>query len=322
MHELLRRSDLSSSSSDSSSPSPGKRTLTSRLLARAAARPAPIVQRAPATSARSIATATAGTGFDLDGFLDFGGVVQRDGAGAVGADAETLVSRAADGSGSPLPADVRERFESGLGADLGGVRVHTGSASAEAAQAVGAHAYAVGQDIHFAAGQYQPSSADGLHLLAHEVAHTVQQAGGATSERQHRLEVSMPGDALEVEADRVADALVAGAPAAVSSASGGGLHRDPAPAESKNELEVKTKVKALCDRDFGGDYKKGFDHFDANHDGVCDKNEVIALLKAAEVNIPTAPTWGMIAAAVIEKMDTNGDGKVAYAEFDAVMNAK
>ena len=86
--------------------------------------------------------------------------------------------------------------------------------SATAAHAVGARAYTVGQDIHFGAGQYDPSSAAGQHLLAHEVAHTVQQRGG-TPTRQNKLEVSAPHDAAELEADRAADAMVRGAASAV-----------------------------------------------------------------------------------------------------------
>lgn len=134
----------------------------------------------------------------------------RDGNG-VAAHADVAVDRASGGSGAPLPDGVRDRFESSLGADLSAVRVHTGSASAEAAHAVGARAYTTGTDIHFAAGQYAPQDPFGLHLLAHEVAHTVQQQGAAPT-RQHKLEVSSPTDGLEREADRAADAMVAGAP--------------------------------------------------------------------------------------------------------------
>lgn len=142
----------------------------------------------------------------------------RDGNG-VADGAEDLVATASSGSGSALPGALMRKFESSLGADLSSVRVHTGGASADAASAVGAKAYTIGQDIHFGAGHYDPSSNDGQQLLAHEVAHTVQQSGG-TPTRQNKLEVSTPGDHLEAEADRAATAMVSGQSFAVTSGSG------------------------------------------------------------------------------------------------------
>ncbi len=133
--------------------------------------------------------------------------------------ADAAVASASSSSGSPLPETLMRKFESSLGADLSGVRVHTGAESAAANDAVGARAYTMGNDIHFGAGQFDPHSASGEHLIAHEVAHTVQQSGGA-SRMQFKLEVSSPGDALELEADRAADAMVSGAPASVGTARG------------------------------------------------------------------------------------------------------
>ena len=167
---------------------PGKRNMTQTLV------PRPMV-------VLRVEAATADAAF---GPRDANGVAE-------GADA--AVERATGGSGAPLPDGVRGRFETSLGVDLSSVRVHTGAASAEAATAVGARAYTTGSDIHFAAGQYAPQDPFGLHLLAHEVAHTVQQHA-APPTRQHKLEVSTPGDALEREADHAADAMVAGAPVA------------------------------------------------------------------------------------------------------------
>jgi hypothetical protein len=140
-------------------------------------------------------------------------------ANGVGEGAEAAVSRATGSSGTPLPEDVRERFETSLGADLSGVRVHSGVESADAASAVGAKAYTVGNDIHFADGNYAPTDPFGLHLLAHEVAHTVQQAG-VPQGMQYKLEVSSPDDAAEVEADRAADAIVKGDKASITSGFG------------------------------------------------------------------------------------------------------
>ena len=205
----------------------GKRSLTQGLSAR------PIVFRVEsAEAARELGAA-------------FG---RRDGNG-VAEGAEARVDRAASGSGEPLRADVRDRFETSLGADLSSVRVHRSAASAEASAAVGAKAYTVGNDIHFAAGQYQPDDPFGMHLLAHEVAHTQQQAGGS-ARRQHKLEVSAPGDHAEVEADRAADAMVAGAPAVVDS-SARALGRAPAePAPANGPGKATVEVEAMNDGPF------------------------------------------------------------------------
>jgi hypothetical protein len=140
----------------------------------------------------------------------------RDGNG-VEAGADDAVAHAGSSSGTALPDDMRTRFESSLGADLSDVRIHTGEASQTANTAVGSRAYAMGQDIHFGAGEYNPSSPDGQLLIAHEVAHTVQQRGAAPT-RQNKLAVSSPGDSAEREADAAASAMVSGAPAHVSGA--------------------------------------------------------------------------------------------------------
>ncbi len=147
-----------------------------------------------------------------------GRLARRADADGVAPGAERAVAATAGSSGSALPQPLQRRFEGSLGADLGGVRVHTGAASAEAAASVSARAYTTGSDIHFARGQYDPSSREGQHLLAHEVAHTVQQSGGLGRKLQAKLEVTAPGDAAEAEADRAADAMVAGAPAAIQAA--------------------------------------------------------------------------------------------------------
>lgn len=142
----------------------------------------------------------------------------RDSNGVVDG-AEHAVATAASSSSSPLPHLLQRKFESSLGVDLSGVRVHTGTASEYAADAVGAKAYTMGQDIHFGAGNYDPASASGQHLLAHEVAHTVQQSGGS-GHMQCKLEVSSPGGYLEQEADRAAEAMAAGRGATVLGSSG------------------------------------------------------------------------------------------------------
>jgi hypothetical protein len=104
--------------------------------------------------------------------------------------------------GEPLPAALRERFESKAG-DLSDVRVHTGGESAERSAELGARAFTVGNDVHFGAGQYQPDDPFGIHLIAHEVAHTQQQRGGET--RVQCKQDGAPADGAEADADAFAD---------------------------------------------------------------------------------------------------------------------
>ena len=85
-----------------------------------------------------------------------------------------LESRIRASSGVPISSDVRRPFEGAFGADFSRVRVHPDSRSAPA---LGAEAFTQGSDIHFAPGRYEPGTSEGDHLLAHELAHVVQQDG-------------------------------------------------------------------------------------------------------------------------------------------------
>jgi len=79
------------------------------------------------------------------------------------------------GAGEPLPEAVRVDFESRFGYDFSGVRVHGDSRAACSAQRLGASAYTAGRDIVFGQGQFAPTTAAGRDLLAHELAHVIQQ---------------------------------------------------------------------------------------------------------------------------------------------------
>jgi hypothetical protein len=80
------------------------------------------------------------------------------------------------GPGQPLDRRTRAYFEPRFGCDFSHVRIHADVRAAEAAHAVDALAYTVGHDVVFAAEQYKPESSGGKHLLAHELAHTIQQS--------------------------------------------------------------------------------------------------------------------------------------------------
>ncbi|MEA2563869.1 MAG: hypothetical protein QOH06_5373 [Acidobacteriota bacterium] len=83
------------------------------------------------------------------------------------------------GSGQPPSAAERSFFEPRFGNDFAGVRLHTGPAAGELARSVHARAFTLGDSIVFGSGQYSPGTSAGRRLLAHELAHTVQQSGGA-----------------------------------------------------------------------------------------------------------------------------------------------
>ena len=84
-------------------------------------------------------------------------------------------------SGAPIRPDVLSRLESGMGADLGGVRVHEGPAAHDSAAALHARAFTHKSDIWLGRGESQSD----LHLMAHEATHTVQQ-GAAVSRAPSR----------------------------------------------------------------------------------------------------------------------------------------
>jgi hypothetical protein len=79
------------------------------------------------------------------------------------------------GSGKPLPNELRRFYEPKLGYDLSNVRIHTDSVAAKSAQSINSLAYTVGNNIVFDQGQYSPGTGHGKKILAHELAHVVQQ---------------------------------------------------------------------------------------------------------------------------------------------------
>lgn len=122
-----------------------------------------------------------------------------------------------------MPAPLRAYFEPRFQADFSTVRLHP---EAAAAQQEGARAFAHGPDIAFAPGQYAPGSRSGLTLIAHELAHVVQQRRGGPAPA-HRV------PAIERDARAAATAAVTGGPVSVTAASGVGVARDEPEEKSK-----------------------------------------------------------------------------------------
>ncbi len=122
------------------------------------------------------------------------------------------------GSGSPVDASVRRQVEPHVGADLGGVRVHTDDAAQESATALHARAFTYGSDVFMGHGE----SPTDVHLMAHELTHVVQQ-GAAPAGIQRKVEVGGVHDPAEAEADQVADRVVGGTPSQLIVADGATL---------------------------------------------------------------------------------------------------
>lgn len=103
--------------------------------------------------------------------------VLHKGDGGAADDVPPQAIRARLGSGHALDGSVRTRMERAFGSSFSSVRVHTDARAATLSSQVGAHAFAVGDDVAFAGGRYVPGTPMGDALIAHELAHVLQQRG-------------------------------------------------------------------------------------------------------------------------------------------------
>jgi Domain of unknown function (DUF4157) len=111
-------------------------------------------------------------------------------------------------AGSPLDACTRSSMETGFGHDFSSIRVHDDARAHDNARDMGARAYAAGDHIVFGEGHYRPETAMGQALIAHELAHSVQQ-GGVQMKADGPLPAASDAE-LEGQADRAAAAVTAG----------------------------------------------------------------------------------------------------------------
>jgi hypothetical protein len=124
----------------------------------------------------------------------------------------SAVRRSVGGVGRALDEPVRRLMERRFAADFADVRIHADEGADRGAHAVGADAYTVGAHIAFRRDRYRPDSAAGLRVLAHELAHVLQQRRGPVTGHAagDGTRISDPGDRFEREADRVAGRVMAG----------------------------------------------------------------------------------------------------------------
>ena len=155
------------------------------------------------------------------------GILQRSAINPSSAyDVPPIVHEVLRSPGQSLDANTRAFMEPRFGHDFSGVRVHTDARAAESARAVNALAYTVGNNVVFGAGQYAPQSNVGKRLMAHELAHVVQQANTRNMPIQTQPQIERLNDGglriavaptvveepqpLERQADAVADHVAAG----------------------------------------------------------------------------------------------------------------
>ncbi|MGS2739384.1 eCIS core domain-containing protein [Sinomicrobium sp. M5D2P17] len=92
-------------------------------------------------------------------------------------DNNELESKLSDkkGMGNKMGTGEKQEMEAGFGADFSNVNIHTDGNAEQMSEQLGAQAFTHGNDIYFNKGKYNPGSAEGKHLLAHELTHTIQQ---------------------------------------------------------------------------------------------------------------------------------------------------
>lgn len=186
---------------------PGKRTLTQGLRVRPAVERTPVQQKPDpqAEAQRTERAELTAQWMNVALRPDLHSLpVQRKSDGEGRAHTSSLPT---SGGGQPLPEDVRAKMEGAFGTDFSGVRIHQGPQATR----MGALAYTQGTDIHFAPGQYDPTSQRGQELLGHELTHAVQQSQGRVGATTQAKGVAVNDDqGLEREADEIGRKAAAG----------------------------------------------------------------------------------------------------------------
>ena len=139
-------------------------------------------------------------------------------------------------SGRPLDQSVQAEMEQAFGADFGEVRIHDDATARAKAGEISAEAFTHGDDIYLSGSGSSQGTAEGKRLLAHELAHVVQQrrAGGRQSSA-----VGEPGDRFEADADQAAAHAAAGRPVQVTDSGA------PPPSVQRQPAEQSLGEKAL-----------------------------------------------------------------------------
>jgi Domain of unknown function (DUF4157) len=147
--------------------------------------------------------------------------------------------------GRAIEPATRRLMDLRFGEDFSGVRVHADNRADAAASALGARAFTAGANVVFARGAYAPATASGRELLAHELAHVLQQRRAPASVPTR---VAAPDDAHERDARSLAHAVIAGTGAGRSvRPAPHAIQRQPKPPPKKPGADLATELQAVID---------------------------------------------------------------------------
>jgi LysM repeat protein len=148
-------------------------------------------------------------------------------------------------SSDKLPDEVQAKMENSFSQDFSNVNIHKDSSSA---QDINAKAYAQGTDIHFAPGEYNPSSKEGQELIGHELTHVVQQSSGRVQPTIQGKDLNINNDSLlEKEADD----------AGIKAAQGQKVNYTASSEINSNSKTIQNKIEGLIHDNGERDNAKG-----------------------------------------------------------------
>ncbi|HYC62443.1 MAG TPA: DUF4157 domain-containing protein [Thermoanaerobaculia bacterium] len=131
------------------------------------------------------------------------GVMPKARPGGITPNADPRAIRAQLGAGRSLDGSARSRMERAFGHDFSNVRIHAGARAAAVSSSLNARAFTIGSDIAFGPGEYKPGTLVGDAILAHELAHVVQQSASSPT-TSHKKRGANEYGSLEEDADRSA----------------------------------------------------------------------------------------------------------------------
>jgi len=205
------------------------------------------------------------------------------------------VRKVVSSPGQSLDASVQRAMEDQMGDSFEDVEVHTGARAASACDDINAKAFTVGNNIAFNSGEYNPSSAEGQHVLAHELAHVRQQTGGAVSmlpKDDVQLEID-PDPELEKEAEETAQRVMQGGKLDIQRLEDTDVHVQRYPGQEKVEA-----AREMVSDESDDEYSVPADPevLAQEVEGLKKRqSEMVGFLKEARPGTPVEPDWTKVA---------------------------